>query len=194
MNQQQLELLVANLDCEHDATRLRRGIDGRPGILETVVFPKSAKVRVTIDPAATSADLVRAQLERLGFPVRQRREGVRPPALWRNPKVLTSVASGIILAAGWLVTRAHGPMALSWALLLLSLVVGAYYFGREAVEELVRERQVGIELLMLTAAVVATLMGQPLEGAMLAFLYSISEAMEGYTEQKTRKAIEALWS
>jgi Cd2+/Zn2+-exporting ATPase len=35
-------------------------------------------------------------------------------------------------------------------------------------------------------------MGQPAEGAMLVFLYSISEAAEGYTEDKTRAAIRAL--
>ena len=45
---------------------------------------------------------------------------------------------------------------------------------------------------MSTAAVVAIVMGQAAEGAMLAFLYSISEAAEGYTEEKTRSAIRAL--
>ena len=47
-------------------------------------------------------------------------------------------------------------------------------------------------MLMATAAVVAIVMGQAAEGAMLAFLYSISEAAEGYTEEKTRSAIRAL--
>jgi Cd2+/Zn2+-exporting ATPase len=40
--------------------------------------------------------------------------------------------------------------------------------------------------------VVATLMGEPFEGAMLAFLYSMSEAAEGYTGEKTRAAVKAL--
>jgi Cd2+/Zn2+-exporting ATPase len=71
-------------------------------------------------------------------------------------------------------------------------VSGGYYFGREALQELIYERRVGIELLMSTAAVVAIVMGQAAEGAMLAFLYSISEAAEGYTEEKTRSAIRAL--
>jgi len=74
----------------------------------------------------------------------------------------------------------------------VSLLVGGYYFGREALEELVFEREIGIELLMAVAAVVAALMGQVAEGAMLAFLYSISEAAEGYTEEKTRSAVRAL--
>src|SRR5690606_23874444 len=73
-----------------------------------------------------------------------------------------------------------------------SLLTGGYYFGREAIEELLFEREIGIELLMAVAAVVAAVMGQVAEGAMLAFLYSISEAAEGYTEEKTRSAIRAL--
>ncbi|MFQ5473200.1 MAG: heavy metal translocating P-type ATPase, partial [Dehalococcoidia bacterium] len=71
-------------------------------------------------------------------------------------------------------------------------LIGGYFFGREAVEELLFERRVGIELLMSTAALVAVALGQAAEGAMLAFLYSISEAAEGYTEEKTRSAIKAL--
>ncbi len=191
MSRQQFEVYVANLDCEHDAAKLKRVIDGRPGILDVDVFPKSAKVRISIDADQISADLVRAHLKSIGFPPRR---GEPEPALrvWKDPKVLTSLASGVLLAAGWLATRAGGPGYLTWGLYLLSLASGAYYFGREAIEELVHEREVGIELLMLLAAAVATVMGQPLEGAMLAFLYSISEAAEGYTEQKTRKAIEAL--
>jgi heavy metal translocating P-type ATPase len=47
---------------------------------------------------------------------------------------------------------------------------------------------------MSIAAVIAASMGQAAEGAMLAFLYSISEAAEGYTEEKTRAAIRALMS
>ncbi len=78
------------------------------------------------------------------------------------------------------------------ALYLVSAVSGGYYFGREALQDLIYERRIGIEMLMLTAAVAAIIMGQAAEGAMLAFLYSISEATEGYTEQKTRSAIRAL--
>ena len=45
---------------------------------------------------------------------------------------------------------------------------------------------------MAIAAVTAALLGQAAEGAMLVFLYSISEALEGYTEEKTRSAVKAL--
>ncbi|BCW93968.1 MAG: cadmium transporter ATPase [Thermoanaerobaculum sp.] len=117
-----------------------------------------------------------------------------PPKPWRNPKVLTSAASGVLLLLGWLLGLAGAPAALPLVTYLVAIVVGGFFFGREAVLELVLERRIGIELLMSLAAVVAAAMGQAMEGAMLVFLYSISEAAEGYTEEKTRSAIKTLMS
>jgi len=73
-----------------------------------------------------------------------------------------------------------------------AVVIGGWFFGREALEELIKEREIGIELLMSVAAIVAGLLGQWGEAAMLVFLYSISEAAESYTEERARGAIRAL--
>jgi len=187
-----VEFRVQNLDCEHDADAIERGLKGFPGLVGLQVYPRSAKVRLEFDPDATDADVIRRKLEQLGFPAQEGLEMAGPPVPWRNPKVLTSVASGLLLLAGWLVRRVGAPELVSIALYALAIVVGGYFFGREALEELVFERQIGIELLMGVAAVVAAATGQAAEGAMLVFLYSISEAAEGYTEEKTRAAIKAL--
>lgn len=188
---EQLELHVANLDCDHDAAALRRGFQQVRGVSDLQLLPKAAKVRVTFDTEVTDARAIEEQLRVLGFPPQPLRTRSTLPRPWHNPKVLTSAASGLLLLVGWLVARAGADSA-ALALYLASAISGAWYFGREAVEELIFEREVGIELLMLVAAVVAIVMGQAAEGAMLAFLYSISEAAEGYTEEKTRSAIRAL--
>ncbi len=188
----ELELYVANLDCEHDAGVIERGLDGVPGLLEVRIYPKAAKVVLTYDPERTSDETLKEQLQALGFPPQRGRVLAEPPKPWRNPKVLTSAASGVLLLVGWLVGLAGVPEPVSTGLYLVAVVTGGYFFGREAIEELIFERAIGIELLMSTAAVVATAMGQAAEGAMLVFLYSISEAAEGYTEDKTRSAIRAL--
>ncbi len=147
---------------------------------------------IAYDPAATTPEALKERLEALGFPPQRAMEMAEPPKPWRNLKVLTSAASGVLLLVGWLLGLAGVPEMVSTAIYVVAIVTGGYFFGREAVEELVSEREIGIELLMSTAAVVATLMGQAGEGAMLVFLYSISEAAEGYTEEKTRSAIKAL--
>ena len=187
-----LAIRVANLDCENDAHRIERALGKLPGVRETEVHPRAARVEVEYDPATTSDELLKDTLRELGFPPQVGLEKAEVPRPWKNPKVLSSVASGVLLVAGWLLGRAGVPDVATTSVFVASLLVGAYYFGREAIEELVFEREVGIELLMTVAAVVATLMGAAGEGAMLAFLYSISEAAEGYTEEKTRSAVRAL--
>lgn len=200
-----LELRVANLDCESDAAKIERGLKNTPGLLGVTVYPKAAKVALRLDAGAGGAERVRATLRELGFPAQTGLSMPAVPRPWKNPKVIASAVSGLLLLAGWLLGRmgldgenaGEGPMAglavgMSTWIYLASLVVGAYYFAREAFEDLIHERAIGIELLMTVAAVVATALGAPAEGAMLAFLYSMSEAAEGYTEQKTRSAVKAL--
>ncbi len=192
MDTKELELRVGNLDCEHDAAAIERGLNGFPGLVELKVFPKAAKVQLTYDPAQTSDEALQEKLETLGFPPQKGLTLPEQPKPWRNPKVLTSLGSGLLLLVGWLLGLSGAPEIASNALYVVAIVLGGYYFGREALEELIFEREIGIELLMAVAAVAAAAMGQAAEGAMLVFLYSISEAAEGYTEEKTRSAIKAL--
>lgn len=188
----QLDFRVANLDCEHDASTIQRGLRGAPGLIDLHVWPRAARVRITFDPTAGSADAYRSLLRTLGFPAQEGRAAPQRPRVWRDPKVLTSAASGVLLFLTWAADRAGAAEAITLGPYLASAILGGWFFGREAIEELVYERRVGIELLMTVAAVVAIAMGELAEGAMLAFLYSISEAAEGYTEAKTRSAIRAL--
>jgi Cd2+/Zn2+-exporting ATPase len=192
MSTSRIDFRVANLDCEHDASAIQRGLKNVPGLVELKVLPAAGKVAVTYDPAQTEPEALKEKLRSLGFPAQAGAEMAGPPPPWRNPKVLTSVASGALLLIGWLMARAGAPEAVARAAYLIAILSGGYFFGREAIEELLFERKVGIELLMSLAAVVATVMGQAAEGAMLVFLYSISEAAEGYTEEKTRAAIRGL--
>lgn len=189
---QTIELRVGNLDCEHDAAALQRGLSAVPGLGDIRILPKSAKLILTFDPTKLSVERLKEKLETLGFPPQKGRDLAGPPKLWRNPQVLTSAASGILLLLGWIASLAGAPEIASNAIYIIAIGLGGYYFGREAIEELIFERRVGVELLMCVAAISAFALGQAAEAAMLAFLYSISEALEGYTEAKTRSAIRAL--
>lgn len=189
---QQIDLRVANLDCEHDAARLRRGLEQVPGIEVVQISPSSAKLRIAIDEERSSRGHVEARLKEIGFPISTERG--RPPSgpPWKNTKVVTSVAAGSLLLLGWIASLIGLPEGLSSGVFLVAVLIGGFYFGREALQELLFERRIGIELLMSVAAIVAFALGQTGESAMLVFLYSISEALEGYTEEKTRSAIRAL--
>lgn len=192
MSIERVDVRVANLDCEHDAAAIERGLRDVPGLVEVKVYPKAGKVRLFYDPERVNAEVLRDRLRSLGFPPHEGLATAGPPKPWRNPKVLTSAASGMLLMLGWVLSRLGMPQAVPFAIYIIAMLVGGYYFGREAIEGLIFERRIGIELLMSVAAVAAVLLGQAAEAAMLVFLYSISEAAEGYTEEKTRSAIKAL--
>ncbi|MFN2221374.1 MAG: heavy metal translocating P-type ATPase [Candidatus Promineifilaceae bacterium] len=189
---EQLELRVGNLDCEHDAAAIERGLVAFEGLNSLKVYPSSAKVSLTYDPAVTNADQLKEELRGLGFPPQAGLEMPQQPKPWRNPKVLTSAAAGLLLLLGVILGLTGTPAVVSTILYSAAMIIGGYYFGREALETLIFGRQIGIELLMAIAAVTAALLGQAVEGALLVFLYSISEAVEGYTEEKTRSAVKAL--
>jgi cation transport ATPase len=175
MEGRQIELHVKNLDCENEAKAIRRGLEGMPGLIDLTVYAKASKVKLSYDPAATTSDAIGERLEALGFPARVGREDTEKATPWRDPKVLTSLASGVLLLAGWFAGRVDAPDALSIGLYAVAILVGGSCFGREAIEDLVFEREVGIELLMSVAALVAGALAGALSLPVVVLANEISE-------------------
>lgn len=75
---------------------------------------------------------------------------------------------------------------------IAAAIIGGYYWIREGIEELIHCKEVGIELLMLSAAVGSGILGLWEEAALLVFIYSAAEGLEGYTFAKTRASIRKL--
>ncbi len=192
MKPERLDIRVTNLDCASDAARLQRGLKEVPGLIDVRVLPDAARITLTFDPGAVSSDTLRDRLGALGFPPRSGMANPKPPRPWRNPKVLAAALAGLFTLVGWLLSLSLHENVVSTGFYIAAALTGGYYFGREAIEELIFERKVTIMLLMAVAAIVAAVMGELLEAAILVFLYSISEAAEGYTEEKTRSAVRAL--
>lgn len=181
---------VHHLDCENEAAKIEAGLRGREGLVEVRTFPKAGKVALAFEPSQTTRQALEDALAALGFPV-VREAAAEGPGLW-SPKVRASIASGGLLAIGWGLSRS---LTVGWPSLValgLAIVVGGYFFAREGIEKLLGKRGIGVEVLMSTAALGAAALGEPVEAAMLVFLYSISEAAEGFTEQRTRAAVRAL--
>lgn len=189
----QIEWRVQNLDCENEANKIRRGLENLPGIHELKIYSSAAKLAAKIDTDELSPEKLKAALEAMGFPVSESREMAALPKPWKNPKVVTSAISGLLLGVTFLLESLGVlPRIPAYVIYGIAVATGCYYFGREALEELLAEFNIGIEMLMSVAAIVAFVLGQPAEAATLVFLYSISEATEGYTEERTRGAIRAL--
>ncbi len=79
---------------------------------------------------------------------------------------------------------------------LLAVHIATYFFGgfyaTRAIIKALRERTIEVDLLMVLAALGAAYIDAWTEGAILLFLFSLSNVLQNYAMDRTRKAISAL--
>ncbi len=77
-------------------------------------------------------------------------------------------------------------------LYVIAIIYGGYHWAFEGLNELLKEKKVGIEILMLCATVGSSFIGMLNEAALLVFLYGFAEGLEEYTYSKTKASIKKL--
>jgi len=113
-------------------------------------------------------------------------------AAFRFGPLRNALLAGIALVVGLVLEFTGASEVLAIAAFLVAIPVGAWYFTQEGWEELVEEREIGVEALMLIAAAGCLVFGLFEEAAALVFLYSLAEAIEELTFVRTRSAIRDL--
>jgi Cd2+/Zn2+-exporting ATPase len=99
--------------------------------------------------------------------------------------------TAIAIAASLLAERLHAPDNLVLIFNILSYLAGGFYGVQEGLESL-REREINVDLLMILAAIGAAIVGEWHEGAILLFLFSLSNVLQAYAIDRSRNAIRAL--
>ncbi len=159
------------------------------GPVAAVAFnPASHTLTVSHDPAIPSAQIatyVRA------FGYRARLEE-RARSVWeRHRPLIFSVAAGMGLLGAWMAEVLKGPRPLAAAGFALAYVLGGGPAALSALQSL-RRRELGVNILMVLAAIGAGAVDHWDEGAILLFLFSLSSSLESYAMGRTRRAIAAL--
>jgi Zn2+/Cd2+-exporting ATPase len=100
--------------------------------------------------------------------------------------------TGVALLLGWSLARLDviGSNA-EIAFYVLAYIAGGAYAARESVIAL-WNRSIEIDLLMVTAALGAAIIGHWVEGGILLFLFSLGNALEHYALGRTTRAVRAL--
>ncbi|NTV65783.1 MAG: cadmium-translocating P-type ATPase, partial [Oscillochloris sp.] len=106
-----------------------------------------------------------------------------------EPSFVALTLVGIV--AGILTERLGAPGEVHLAVNLVTYVVGGFYAVRAIIEAL-RERTIEVDLLMVLAALGAAYVDAWTEGAILLFLFSLSNVLQGYAMRRTERAISAL--
>ncbi len=108
----------------------------------------------------------------------------------RRAALLTGL-TGVGLLAGIAVSVIAPESWWVWACYLLAYLAGGVPAGREALRELAKGR-LDIDLLMVLAALAAAAVGEPRDGAILLFLFSLAGTLEDYAMGRTKRAVESL--
>lgn len=95
-------------------------------------------------------------------------------------------------AYGW--QAVGGTPQIATVLYILAYIAGGVLSLREGLQSLIQERRLDVDLLMVMAALAAAGIGEWLEGGVLLFLFSLSNAMQFYAMERTKRAVSSLIS
>jgi Cd2+/Zn2+-exporting ATPase len=116
----------------------------------------------------------------------------RLASLWeRYAQPLSPTLCLLGLAAAWVGHQLGWPAAVLTAWYAGAYVAGGLLATQNALVSL-RQRQINVDLLMVLAALGAASIGYWQEGGILLFLFSLSNALQAYALERTRRAITKL--
>lgn len=99
------------------------------------------------------------------------------------------IAAGI---CGLLIAVAYFLPSTSVPLLIAAFAIGGFAKAKEGITDLVENRTLNIEILMIAAAIGAGIIGHWAEGALLIFIFSLSGALETYTMNRSERDLSRL--
>lgn len=179
--------------CESCALALERALAQQVGVRRAAASFRGGVLAVTYDQGVTSPTQITRQLAELGAPLVKPQTPTAPGWwLWARshlPAVLTALTL-LGMVAGLIAGRLalSNVMTISYA---VAYAAGSY-FGLRAGLQSLRRYTLDVDILMVLAAAGAAIVGEPFEGVMLLFLFSLSNVLQDYALDRTRNAISAL--
>lgn len=190
--------------CEACTTALEREVGRLAGVRRVTASYLGGATSITYDHVQTTPVQLLRQLRRLRSPAqpsgldRAQRPSVSPtlkPLLsWpliRLGKDRLPIALTAITLISMILARFAVSGLFTTVLYAVAYIAGSAYGLRAGIQSL-RQWAIDIDLLMVLAAAGAAVVGAPFEGAMLLFLFSVSNVLQSYAMDRTRNAIRAL--
>ena len=182
--------------CEACALNYERKAELIPGIRRATATFIGGVMSVTYDDAVISPEEVVARVGQTGAKVTPFSGEEEAKGWTEKLEIVFTALCLVFTVAGWFTHQHAGADpreigTVSTVCFLLAYLTGGY-FGVLASIESLRERTIDVDLLMVLAALGAAYVGAPLEGATLLFLFSLSNVLQEYAIDRTRRAINSL--
>lgn len=195
-------LTLVGLDCPDCALKLEKGVGKMSGVMWASTNYASSKLSVEYDPEQVGVPAVERRVRELGYdvkgpeanaagvPAEDQQEFVRPQRTRIEKQAFLTIIAGIALILGGLISLADQALA-SNALYGVAAVVAGFYAARGAVYSL-KSLVLDMNFLMTVAAIGAIVIGDWFEAAAVMFLFSLGNALEARTVERTRDSIRSL--
>ena len=161
-----------------------------PGVARAAVNPVARTVTIEYLEGSDlgESDLL-SRLKAWGYAIRQ----VDLPADWweRHRLSVYTAVTAVALGLGWLLSALGAAPAIYAPLAVIAYLAGGGFAARNGLRAL-RHGGIDVDTLMVTAALGAAIIGEWVEGGVLLFLFALSNALEHYAMDRTRRAIRSL--
>lgn len=107
-----------------------------------------------------------------------------------NNEMSLTIISGLMIIAGFILNTQNNGLAIP--IFIIAFILGGYHSFLNAYHDLVDEKKLNVDVLMIAAAVGASIIGYWAEGALLIFIFSLAESLEAMSMAKTSEAITEL--
>ena len=191
-------LRLAGRACAGCALKLERKAEAIPGVRRANATFLGGTMNVSFDQRVLNAESVESKLKEVGAPVKPIDADALVLTGWRawlhgdRLEITFTASTFLFMMLGWISTRSLPAMpVLGIVFYVLAYLTGGF-FGVQAGWQSLRQATVDVDLLMVLAALGAAFVGAPFEGAMLLFLFSLSNVLQAYAIDRTRKAISSL--
>jgi len=184
-----LLLPIEGMDCSDCVDVIEHSLGRIEGVLAVGVSYPMETVRVEFDARTTGRHAIEKRIRSLGYTIPASATEQR---FQENRELLLTLLSGVLLVAGWAGEAFFGaPRGLAVLSFLAVYALSGSHIARHAWHSL-RERRFDTDILMVSAAVGAAILGRWAEGALLLFLMSLAHALEERALDRARSAIRGL--
>lgn len=183
---------LTGLDCADCAIKLESAIGRLPGMVW--VSANFATAKLSIEYEADKLDPARAikTVENLGYGVVEARPPVEEMTwLRRHGRTLSSVVAGVFLGLGLAGSQLGLADSAVNTLYAISIVWGGWFVAKSAYYS-VRNLSFDMNFLVMAAVIGAMLIGEWVEAAAVVFLFSLGNALEAASMERTRRVLRSL--
>ncbi|MDH3592236.1 MAG: cation-translocating P-type ATPase, partial [Planctomycetota bacterium] len=180
-------LRVEGLDCAEEARALRGAVQPLAGVTDVAFDVTRARMVVKFDAAAVDEEQIGAAIGRAGFrafPWGEAPDDRAAKRLRAGSTILSGLATAV--GVGLVVSDASGVVPFA-----IGVAAGAWHVLPKAASAARRLRP-DMNLLMVIAIAGAIAIGEWFEASTVAFLFSLSLALEAWSVGRARHAVESL--